>query len=763
MIKSFLKNIIYNLIQCIEKFEYRNYDFTDSETNPLKKIINIQEFDDRYDIMSDYGYVPLIEANITAPLELWRLELANGNTLEASGEHIVFTDGHNQSMLKDLTINHKVLCKDNVIHGIGVKSIKKLTNRVSLIDFTVDSNEHSYFTNDILSHNTVSAAIVLLWYALFNKDKGIMIVANKGATVIEIVDKIKGIYKLLPFFLQSGIVNLNQTSIIFENGCRIKTDKRSKEPAIGFTIDLLYLDEFAHIPANIIKPYYTAVVPVVSSVNNSKIIITSTPKGMNLFYELLIAAELSEDDPNWNGFASERIYWNRLKDRMNIKYFPNEVKMKKYGITRKELKDYLISEGFKDVFYKEENNKKGIFIGYDKHDINCNVEYVSTLRYKSVPLQELGAITTWKRQETKLIGGEEAFNQEYDLQFLTGSKLLFDAATIGNIRDDQVDFEYREIENFTKRLPFAYTNLRFIKDRPQLFNAEKKEDYRIVIGVDLGEGLGEDYSILNIFRLVPKTEDEINLKKSKLNDVYDYFKLEQIGYYRSNIHSVKEVAHVLYLIAYEYFNPDNVKIVLERNTYGDTLLAHMPNVFNGDNEYSTHTFVRYKARPDAKNTSMGIKVTKNKNILVKDYQTNTKKGNVVIHDNYTVGQVTTFTKQDTNGGNITFKAESGNDDNIMSVITMCSFFNLVSYKNYVDEFIEFLGDKLSTIIKELIGKVDEEQVSLDVFKTGYNKAYGSKPNQKQVGMPPKRMGGQKPMRGQKPTSIPPNRLGNGMF
>ena len=751
MFKKAIKYLILKTIELVEKYEYRKYDFSDSETNPLKKIINIQELGERYDIMTDYGYVPLTEANITSPLKLWRLELVNGDILEAAGEHIVFTSGHVQKMIKDLTINDKVLCKDNFINGIKIKRVKKIPHRLSLIDFTVESQEHSYYTNNILSHNTVSAAIVLLWYALFNKDKGIMIVANKGATVIEIVDKIKGIYKLLPFFLQSGIVNWNQSSIIFENGCRIKTDKRSKEPAIGFTIDLLYLDEFAHIPANIIKPYYTAVVPVVSSVNNSKIIITSTPKGMNLFYELLIASELPMDDPNWNGFASLRIYWHRLKDRMNVKYFPNEAKLKKYGITRKQLKDFLIVKGFKEVFYKEENGNKGIFIGYDKHDDKCNVEYVSTLRYNTIPLQELGAITNWKRQETKLIGGEEAFNQEYDLQFLTGSKLLFDASTIGNIRDNQVEFEYRDIDVFTKRLPFPYSNLKFIKNKPELFNAENKFDYRIVIGIDLGEGLGEDYSVLNVFRLLPKSDEEIDLNKRKLDDVYDYFKLEQIAYFRSNIHSVKEVAHVLYLLAYEYFNPDNVKIVLERNTYGDTLLAHIPNVFNGDNEYSTHTFVRYKQREDAKRTSMGIKVTKNKNILVKDYQINTKKGNVQIHDQYTVGQVTTFTKQDTNGGNITFKAESGNDDNIMSVITMCSFFNQVSFKDFVDEFIEFLGNKLPAKIKEILGKKDEEQVSLDVFKDGYKKAYGNRPQQRSQGIPQKRMG--------MGSRIPPNRMG----
>lgn len=87
---------------------------------------------------------------------------------------------------------------------------------------------------------TVSASIVLLHFCLFNDDKNVMIVANKGTTVIEILDKIKKIYMLLPFFLKMGVLKWNEKGLTFDNGCSIKTEKRTKEPAIGFTIDLLY-------------------------------------------------------------------------------------------------------------------------------------------------------------------------------------------------------------------------------------------------------------------------------------------------------------------------------------------------------------------------------------------------------------------------------------------------------------------------------------------------------------------------------------------
>ena len=95
-----------------------------------------------------------------------------------------------------------------------------------MFDITVNGPEPSYYTNNILSHNTVSAAIVILHFVLFNNDKGVMIVANKSQTVIEIIDKIKSIYKYLPFFLKRGIVNWNQKAITFDNGCRIKSENR---------------------------------------------------------------------------------------------------------------------------------------------------------------------------------------------------------------------------------------------------------------------------------------------------------------------------------------------------------------------------------------------------------------------------------------------------------------------------------------------------------------------------------------------------------
>ncbi|MFW6225795.1 MAG: terminase large subunit domain-containing protein [bacterium] len=620
----------------------------------------------------------------------------------------------------------KIKREDGTIGPMTLRDYQK-----DIIDLFTQNN-YSILMASRQTGKTISAAITILHFSLFNKDKGTMIVANKGATVVEIVDKIKNIYKLLPFFLKKGIVNWNQSSIVFDNGCRIKTDKRTKEPAIGFTIDFLYIDEFAHIPNNIIEDYYTAVVPIISSVNNPRFVITSTPKGINLFHKMLIGAELSEDDPNWNGFRAMRVYWWQIKGRRDIKIFLNDASLRKYNISKKEIIKFLLEKGYK-IYEKEENKKNGIFIEHDSSNNETDIEFVRNLRYETLPLSELGVITNWCEQQIKIIGGEDNFKQEYDLHFLIGGNMLFDSVTIEKLNENNQKFEYVDIPDFTKMLKYPYNGLKFITKK-ELFNLEEAKKYQIFISVDLSEGLGNDYSVINIFRLLPKTDDEIKYYKKRLTDTLDFFKLEQIGIFKSNIYSVKEVAHILYLIAFVLFDDSKVKIILERNTYGDELLAHMPHVFNENNNFSNHIFVRYKQRVEDKGTKMGIKINRNKKLLVKDFQSNTKKGNIVIHEHSTITEMSTFTKHETPSGDITYKAESGHDDCIMTTIILSSVFSNISYKDAIDMLVDTMGGSITDIIKsDILSQYQDDQPDLNTVGSAYKKVYSqgvlNKPNQ----------------------------------
>jgi len=591
---------------------------------------------------------------------------------------------------------------------------------------------------------TISAAIVILHYVLFHNDKSVMIVANKGKTVIEIITKIKGIYKLVPFFLKAGINNWNEKSLTFENGCRIQTENRTKEPSIGFTIDFLYLDEFAKVPDNIVEAYYGAVVPTVSSVNNSKIIITSTPDGYNLFHKLLIGAEKEEEDPDKNMYEAMRVYWYQVDGRRDVNIFPLAYRLKEYGITREYIEDYLKSNGFK-LYEKDMNNRKMIMVHWDIDDEKTYIASIRGMRLNingvEVPLTEICKITNWQEEETKLIGGHDMFNQEYDLKFITGDKMLFSSEQMEKFKTDSQEFQYIQIPELDSRMTLPYTNLKWLKNKPDIFDITKVKDYHIIAAVDLGEGLSQDYSVINIFRLIPKSKELIEKTHENLNNIYEFFKLEQIGMFRSNNWSIDEVAELFYTVFFEIFNSEKVKTVLEYNTYGSKFLSELLHVFDDDNDFSNGMFLRYKHRKDDKHVKVGMKITGGENeaskkLLVKSLQMAIKKQLIAIHNSININEITTFTKKITPGGNFTYACSTGHDDCVMTLVDLASVFSHVQYKNMVDDLFANLESKSKSIIeKYLVGKTSDDKVDYKGTTMARKNIYNQKnsPMQPQIG------------------------------
>ena len=538
---------------------------------------------------------------------------------------------------------------------------------------------------------TITSSIFILHFLLFNNDKNVMLIANKGDTVVEIVDKIKSIYSLLPFFLKPGVKVWNQKSITFENGCRIKTSARTKTPAVGFTIDLLYLDEFAHIPSNIIESFYTAAFPTVSAILNSKIIITSTPNGMNLFHRLLTDAERPSGDPMKNNYKPLRVYWYQVPGRFVTYLRLNNHKLYEYGVTKED-----IYEACRENFGHLTNIKMEFNIDQQKDVIHifnndkCSDEMVKSMQFidkngYETSILAIAELTTWKDEAVKDIGGEDAFNQEYGLRFINSSKSLLNESIIDELLRSKKNYRYEEIDEFKNKLKFSYDDLKWIED-DDVFLPIRRKDYKYVVSVDISEGLGQDYSIINIFRVSEKQLDLIEAQKFKYKSIVDFFCLEQVGIYRNNFVSVKQLAELLYLIVFEYLNPDNTKVVLELNNYGNTLLAEMPHVFDGKNEYGSSIFVRYKHRVDSTEEKIGLKVGENKNMMVKDYQDLMYSRGFKITNEDNIREITTFVKHITTAGNVRYAADVGHDDTVMTVVNTTSIFSKPEFKEMVDEW-----------------------------------------------------------------------------
>jgi hypothetical protein len=153
------------------------------------------------------------------------------------------------------------------------------------------------------SGKSISACAYLLWFALFNSEKTIAILANKGATAREMLSRITLMLENIPFFLQPGCKGLNKGSIEFSNNSRIIAAATSGSSIRGMSVNLLYLDEFAFVERA--AEFYTSTYPVVSSGKDTKVIVTSTANGIgNQFHKIWEGAI-----QGINEFKSFRVDW----------------------------------------------------------------------------------------------------------------------------------------------------------------------------------------------------------------------------------------------------------------------------------------------------------------------------------------------------------------------------------------------------------------------------------------------------------------------
>lgn len=154
------------------------------------------------------------------------------------------------------------------------------------------------------SGKTTIMAGFMAWQLLFNEDYKMACLAHKEMQAREILDRVKLIYENLPKWLQSGVVTWNRSTIQMENGCIIEIGATSSGTIRGKAFNLVYLDEFAFIPPRLQEEFYTSVLPTISSGISTKIVITSTPKGFNLFYKIW-----QESVEGKNNYARQEIRW----------------------------------------------------------------------------------------------------------------------------------------------------------------------------------------------------------------------------------------------------------------------------------------------------------------------------------------------------------------------------------------------------------------------------------------------------------------------
>jgi hypothetical protein len=150
----------------------------------------------------------------------------------------------------------------------------------------------------------------LLHYAVFNDNVNIGILANKAATARELLDRLQTAYENLPKWMQQGIIAWNKGSLELENGSKILAASTSASAVRGMSFNIIFLDEFAFVPNHIADDFFSSVYPTISSGKSTKVIIVSTPKGMNHFYRMWHDAERGK-----NEYVYTDVHWSEVPGR----------------------------------------------------------------------------------------------------------------------------------------------------------------------------------------------------------------------------------------------------------------------------------------------------------------------------------------------------------------------------------------------------------------------------------------------------------------
>ena len=312
----------------------------------------------------------------------------------------------------------------------------------------------------------------------------------------------------------------------------------------------------------------------------------------------------------------------------------------------------------------------------------------------------------WYERELANLGTIEAFNKQYGNEFVSSSNLLLDPVDMKKMRKRMKKYVHNEFDQFDYISIDIKDHLTWDPD----FDVETCNDPANfwLFSVDIAEGNGGDYSVINIFKIDHMNEQEI---QNVVNPgaMYDFFKLKQVAVFRSNEHVIEDFAKILYTLSVDIFNSENVKMVVEYNTYGTVLFQYLGTVFPQRNDFDEEMIVRFRHRHDARTLKPGIKLkTDNKAIFCQNFAKLYKINRLDLTDESTIVEASLFGTL----RNGSYGAQMGNDDTIMTAITGTEFFNTTDYADYIEELLDVIDPDVHDAMERILFKDNSEQGDL---------------------------------------------------
>lgn len=512
-----------------------------------------------------------------------------------------------------------IKCKRNIIYFIEkyakVKRPDGKIGNIKLRKYQYNQVKDFLENDEIIlgwsrqSGKTVGTALFILWNMLFNYDKQTAILANKAKTSGEVLDKIKSIYKNLPFFLQSGVLGWNESTISFDNDCKIYTAPTTGDALNGRTCNILYIDEFAFVgkgknKIEYQKDFLANAIPILSSQKNSglcKLIISSTPLGKEYFYELFDNAMRGK-----NGMKGSKICWWEIPDK----------------------------------------------------DLN------------------------WARLEIAKVGITK-FKQQYEMSFNVHSKTLLNAKTMRRLSRVKRKFktdEYDILSNYIDSLYF----------KP---NIELNTNDIYCLSVDIAEGLGQDYSTIQILRVFGDETENIGF--------------EQIGFFADNFIPIEDFVIVVCEL-FSTLNPEQSKLLVEYNTYGEYFFKCFD--MNEDFDIPSESICKFKRNSESDKLIRGLRTNaKVKKIAVSSFKKLVDSKKLIVESESTIAQIENF--QENEKGN--YEATIGHDDEVTPLINFSYWVTEAQneYVSWIDEYLEVNGYD-----EYVYGEIDDEVDNYDVYE-----------------------------------------------
>lgn len=287
------------------------------------------------------------------------------------------------------------------------------------------------------SGKTTAISAYVLWYIIFHSDKTVAILANKAETAQEILSRIKTSYEHLPHWLQHGAAKWNETSFVLENRSRILSSATSKSSIRGFSINVLVLDEVAHIE-NWSK-FSTSTLPTIASGKTTQIIQISTPNGLNHFYKTLTLARQGKNDyypieVTWKdvpNYRDDPTWKERTLAQMNYDYeqFAQEYENEFLGssgtlVAGWKLKELVSQTPINIVdgliqYKKPEKNHQYVLVADTSRGKGLDYSAFSVIDITAMPYQQVAAYRN--NQVTPIDYAEivyqisKLYNESYDL------------------------------------------------------------------------------------------------------------------------------------------------------------------------------------------------------------------------------------------------------------------------------------------------------------------------------------------------------------